>query len=133
MPRNTSIPFRLTDPDTDMEQEFIASLSVGPDELGNYGTFIIPVGSNDYDAAKKIIQRLHRPRKRRKFLRKNNRGSYVIQYGLSCEIITLQDGKLGIKYFATTDAARKRYMLETYGENPESWPFSTNKKHKNYG
>jgi hypothetical protein len=131
VPRNTTIPFSQLEPDQDREQHFLASLSIGPDEQGHYGAFTIPV--KDYDEATLEIRRLHRPRNRRKFKRKTTRGDWAVQYGLVTEVVNLPDGKLGVKYFATTDAARKRYMLEQRGTDPEKWSYSSNKNHKNFG
>jgi hypothetical protein len=130
MARNTRTPFPLADsPEINQEYEeaFLASIAVGPDEQGHYRTIVKPTGSKNYDDAAKAIQRLHRPRKRKKYL-KNGK----MQYGLHCEVITLNDGTYAIKYHATTREAALRYLMETRGDDPTKWSYSTNPEHPNY-
>lgn len=126
MPRNKTAPFQLSEPADDMEREFLASIAVGPDAGGNYRSLTIP-NIPTYEQAQHVIRRLHRPRKRKRFL-KNGK----MQFGLKAEIIKTND-TYSVKYNATTREAALRYVMERYGDDPAKWAYSTNPEHENYG
>ena len=130
MPRTTRTPFPTAEPELDekIERLFLASLASEPDENGHYRTVTYNTGSKDYDEAAQWVRRLHRPRNRQKYKKRGK-----VQYGLNTEIIKLDDGTYSVRYHATTNEARLRYMLEAKGTDRTKWAYSSNPADPNFG
>lgn len=129
MPRNMTPPIRHAEPELNdkLEKLFLASLSSGPDDDGHYATVTYNTKTKDWDEARKWGSRINRPRKWRKYLDKQGK----MKYGLVFDIIKLEDGNYGVKFFATTRASALKAMMAK-SEDPTKWAYSTNPDHPNY-
>ena len=93
-------------------------------DTGHYAPLVIQ-GLPTRDEAREVVRALHRSSY---WLHKNT----DLNCSVSAKPVKNLDGSYRVDFFAINKDHTYRYMIEKYGPDPEKWPYSTNRYHKNF-